>query len=131
MLKHWGLLVKDSIGVTELLDANELTGTREHRVRNFATIRTDNLKMICEIAQLNNDTWVDVVKITAARAAIPMSGDRYFCRTWLMNVLKSLQENGMVLYDEPRYIQRAVEIVNGEFSMSYSPSYHVLAPIKY
>ncbi|KAI0971696.1 hypothetical protein F4678DRAFT_461059 [Xylaria arbuscula] len=112
-----------------MLDVNELPGIREYRVRDFATIPKENLKMICEIARINNDPWVSYIRSIASRVAIPMSEDRYFCRTWLINVLEALHDNGVVLHDKPGYIQRAVEINNEELRMCFGSAYYVLVPI--
>ncbi|KAI0911441.1 hypothetical protein F4823DRAFT_636359 [Ustulina deusta] len=127
---HWGLVIKDSTGATYLLDVNDVSGSRKHEVRDFNRIRKNHLKIICEIARLEDDEWVHFVRTTAAAEEFPMSGDSFFCRTWVMSVLKTLKRNHVNLYGDPKTIQRAVQHAVGEFDMQYGPEYYVLAPLR-
>ncbi|KAJ8126564.1 hypothetical protein O1611_g7075 [Lasiodiplodia mahajangana] len=126
--QHWSLVLKDSTGAIDLLDANELDGSKKHETRDFRGMRKNHLKAICEIANLENDERVNLVRATAAAEEIPARGDNSFCRTWIINVLKSLRDKGVNLHGEPEIIQKAVQRAAGEFGMQYGPEYHVVAP---
>ncbi|KAI0419982.1 hypothetical protein F5X98DRAFT_372207 [Xylaria grammica] len=97
---HWSLVLKDSTKV-DLLDANDPGGLRKHEVSDFTEIRKNHLKIICEVANLGNEELARLVRTTAAAEKIPTSEDGYFCRTWVINVLESLQKNHVELYDDP------------------------------
>lgn len=84
-----------------MLDVNDLGGSSKHGVRDFGKMRKDHLKIICEIASVENDEGVSIVRLTAAAEEIPIYRDSYFCRTWVVNVLGSLRRNGIRLYGEP------------------------------
>ncbi|KAI0878406.1 hypothetical protein GGS24DRAFT_496960 [Hypoxylon argillaceum] len=127
-LCHWSLVLKDSTGSIDLLDANDVGGSRRHEVRDFNVMRKNHLKAICEVANLENDECANSVRITAATEEIPATGDNSFCRTWAINVLKSLEKKGMKLHDEPETIRKAVQHAAGEFSMQYGPEYYILGP---
>lgn len=99
--QHWSLVLKDSTGSIDLLDANDVGGSRKHEVRDFNVMRKNHLKAICEVANLENDECANSVRITAATEEIPATGDNSFCRTWAINVLKSLEKKGMKLHGEP------------------------------
>ncbi|KAI1128569.1 hypothetical protein F5Y10DRAFT_265068 [Nemania abortiva] len=124
--QHWSLVLKDSTGAIDLLDVNELDGSRKHEVRDFKGMRKNHLKAICEIANLEDDRWAKLVRDVAASEEIPTSGDNSFCRTWIINVLRSLRDKGIKLYGEPEAIQKAVQHAAGEFGMQYGPEYHVV-----
>ncbi|KAJ8118323.1 hypothetical protein ONZ43_g4012 [Nemania bipapillata] len=127
-LCHWSLVLKDSTGSIDLLDINDVGGMRKHEVRDFNKMRKNHLKAICEIAHLGNDERANSVRAIAAAEEIPASGDSSFCRTWIVNVLKSLEKKGMKLHGEPETIRKAVQHAAGEFDMYYGPEYHVVAP---
>ncbi|KAI0816375.1 hypothetical protein GGR55DRAFT_626563 [Xylaria sp. FL0064] len=86
--------------------------------------------MICEIGRLQDDRSIRHVRGVAAAVEIPIGADRYFCRTWVMNVVKSLNENHVNLYGAPETIQRAIQLALAEFPMQYGPEYHILAPLR-
>ncbi|KAI0118930.1 hypothetical protein GGR51DRAFT_545438 [Nemania sp. FL0031] len=127
-LCHWSLVLKDSAGIVDLLDANNLDGSKKHEVRDFKGMRKTHLKAICEVANLEHDEGVNLVRSTAVAEEIPASGDNSFCRTWIINVLKSLRDKGIKLHGEPEVIQKAVQHAAGELGMRYGPEYHVVAP---
>ncbi|KAI1109970.1 hypothetical protein F5Y14DRAFT_455457 [Nemania sp. NC0429] len=127
-LCHWGLVLKDGTGAIEILDVNDLGGSREREVRDFVMMRKTHLKMICEIASVENDEGAGIFRATAAAEELPASQDSYFCRTWVINVLRSLRRNGIRLCGEPEMIQRAIQQAIGEFDMRYDSQYHVVAP---
>ncbi|TGJ84418.1 hypothetical protein E0Z10_g4361 [Xylaria hypoxylon] len=112
-----------------LLDANDLDGSRKHEIRDFNKIRKNHLKIICEVANLRDDESVRFVQIIAAAEKIPTSEDRFFCRTWVINVLKSLEKNHVELYGDPKTIQKATQHAAAEFDMQYGPKYFVVAPL--
>ncbi|KAI1180071.1 hypothetical protein F4777DRAFT_574353 [Nemania sp. FL0916] len=124
---HWGLVMKDNTGVVDLLDVNDLNGSKEHQIRNFNKIRKNHLKIMCEIADLRNHKNADLTRCVAADERIPGTDDRYFCRTWVVNVLESLAGH-VGLYGQPAMIQRSVQHAAGEFDMQYGDVYHIVAP---
>ncbi|KAI3337032.1 hypothetical protein HD806DRAFT_528615 [Xylariaceae sp. AK1471] len=126
---HWGLVLKDSTGYTALLDANEHSGTRAHQVRNFDEVSKNRLRALCHVAQLGDDDWVQYAKSVAAAVDIPPDNDSSFCRTWVMNVLKSLQEQGLEqgfrLSDTPERIQSLVQAYSGDTKTVYKNEYKI------
>ncbi|KAI1185913.1 hypothetical protein F5B17DRAFT_432114 [Nemania serpens] len=127
-LCHWGIVLKDSTEATDILDVTYLDGSRKHQVRDFGKLRKNHLKIICEIASVEDDEEAGIVRVTAAAEELPSALDSCFCRTWVINVLGSLQRKGIRLYGEPDTIQKAVQRAAGEFDMRYNSEYHVVAP---
>ncbi|KAI1281407.1 hypothetical protein F5Y07DRAFT_395894 [Xylaria sp. FL0933] len=128
--KHWGLVMKDSRARTDLLDAIDLDNWTHRNVRDFNDVRRNQLHMICEIGRLQDDRSIRHVRSVADTMEIPIGADRYFCRTWVMNVVGSLNENHVNLYGAPETIQRAIQRALAEFPMQYSTEYHILAPLR-
>ncbi|GAP89650.2 hypothetical protein SAMD00023353_3500610 [Rosellinia necatrix] len=91
-------------------------------------MRKNHLKIICEIANLKHDERAHIVRIVAAAEEIPTDNDSAFCRTWVINVLRSLRQNGVDLYGQPEAIQKAAQRAAGEFDMQHVVGYHVVAP---
>lgn len=83
-----------------MLDVNDLGGSRNREVRDFEKMRKNHLKIICEIANVENDEEADIVRVTAATEEMPVAHDSCFCRTWVINVLGSLWRKGIRLYGE-------------------------------
>lgn len=107
--QHWGLVVKDAAGTADLLDINDVGGSWAREVRDFDAIRKNHLKALCEIANLeeaddenDDDEAAWLVRNVAAAEEVPASRNGSgLCRTWVLNVLKSLQGRGVKLYGEP------------------------------
>lgn len=50
---------------------------------------------------MEDDEEAGIVRVTAAAEELPSALDSCFCRTWVINVLGSLQRKGIRLYGEP------------------------------